>query len=266
MSRRYITEIGLKRRRYRFISYAVITMLVFCSLAVLVCLFFLYFPLFRVRDIKVEGITYIPEDKVMSLLSSRVMNDSAVSHFLGIRNMLIWPEAMTTEDLKFLPEASSVSIDKDYFRGTVTVKVTEREHQGIWCFRNAMPATCYWFDDQGLITRTPATEGSLILVLNDYSRAGIESGGPLLAPAEVTNLFSIFTALKSMPVNPQEIRLEDLALEEIKVPTFDGPTLLFSLRFPAVNTPAAMDVLRQKTSLKKLSEIDFRIENRIYYK
>ncbi len=263
---RYTTEVGLRRRRFRILRWTIYVLLSAACITVLIALFFLYLPLFQVQKLSISGNGYIPADRIQSVLEARILDSSRWKHLLGIQNILVWPDRLTPEDLKLLPEAADVSIAKNYFTRTVEVEVTPRQHVGVWCFESGPAPSCYWFDEQGLITRTPATQGSLILSVDDYARSGILPGQALLPPELLPNIFSIFDALQQMNLNVQEIRLEDLALEEIKVPTFNGPTLLFSLRFPATDTPAALDVLRAKTAISKLSTIDFRVENRIYYK
>lgn len=262
---RYMTEIGLHRRRIHLLSRSGIFLLALAWLAVLALLFFLRLPLLKVREVSIHGNSYISSARVESLLLARVLDNSRIKRTMGFRNMLVWPEKMTAEDLKFLPEAASVDVAKDYLHGKISVWVRERAHEGIWCFKKDSPSVCYWFDAQGVITRTPYTEGSLILVVNDYSRSGVEPGEPVIEERFLANLFSIFEAVRRMGVNTQEIRLEDLAKEEIAVPIFNGPVMYFSLRFPAENAPAALAAVREKTSLSKLQKIDFRVQNRVYY-
>lgn len=263
---RYITEIGLRRRRFRLFSSVLVIFTAAIVLTVIGLLLIMRNPLLAVQSVDIQGLTYIPTSRVQSLLLARVMDESGWKHLLGLKNILIWPDAMTAEDLKLLPEASAIAIRKDYWHRKITVQVMERGHSGTWCFKGGKLTSCYWFDERGLITRTPASEGSLILTVNDYTRAGISQGETVIAPELLPNLFSIFEAVKNMGVNFKEIRLEDLSLQEVKVPTYDGPNLLFSLRFSAVNTPAALLALKAKTKISKLQEIDFRVENRIYYK
>jgi hypothetical protein len=266
MARKFISEVGLRRRRYRIVYVSTATLLSLAVVIVVGLLLLLRNPLLLVREVNITGNGYIPTADVETLLRARVTGDSWFKNFLGMRNMLVWPGSLSKDDLKLLPSAASVAIEKDILHGIVTVTVKERGHEGVWCFENTNPSACYWFDDEGLVTRTPRTEGSLILVVDDYARTKPEVGKPLIDPEFLPNLFSIFDALGNINMTIKEIRLEDLSLEEIKVPTFEGPTLYFSLRFPASATPAAFQALKEKTSIKNLEYIDFRAENKVYYK
>jgi hypothetical protein len=241
---------------------------------ILLLLLLLKTPIFRVDSVRVEGLTYIPNDQVSTLLKANVTGRSWIKNFLGFNNMLVWPTRISSSDLRSIPEASSVTIQKSYSRHLILVSVQERKRGGIWCFKGASApsstesngSNCFWFDEQGMISRAPATEGSLVLSINDYSRSGVAQGEAALPASFLSNLFSIFNALNKIDVVPKEIRLNDLALEEVQVPTYTGPNLSFSLRFSANNTPAAFKELALKTDVTKLQYIDFRIENRIYYK
>jgi hypothetical protein len=262
----YRTETAMWRHRYRALYLGTMIVLALATIVILGLLVLLRTPLFRVTSVRIEGTTYIPVDQVDTLLKGRVTGSSWVKNFLGNRNILIWPAEVKASDLKYLPEAQSITIQKSYFHRSIVVIVHERDREGIWCFKQASPATCFWFDGQGMVVRAPSTEGELVLAVNDYARSGIAYGEPPLASDLFQNLFSIFEALKKMAVVPKEIRLNDLGLQEIQVPTYNGPTLAFSLRFPATNTPAAFKELATKTAIANLQYIDFRVENRLYYK
>jgi len=141
-------------------------------------------------------------------------------------------------------------------------------------------ARCFWFDEDGVIfERAPDAEGSVIRIVHDYSQEHLGPGSTILPARFVPNLFSIFRVLAASGVGVAEVRLDDLDLEEIRVATYDGlpagqvgPTLYFSLRFPADNALAVMRSLTGGSSssiaagLHKLEYIDFRVENRAYYK
>ncbi len=262
----YRSEIAMRRRRYR--AAYIVTLILLSAAALLVAALLILFktPLFQVRSVSIQGTGYIPGERVEALLQGRVTGGSWLRNFLGYNNMLVWPAAVNAADLRYLPEARRITIAKSYAHRTITVNVEERGREGIWCFIKEPPPQCFWFDALGIVNKAPSTEGSLILAVQDYSRSSTPRGEALLPPEMLANLFSVFAALKEIPVAPKEIRLNDLDLKEVQVPTYDGPTLEFSLQFPAVNTPAAFKKLAARTPISKLEYIDFRVENRIYYK
>ncbi len=140
--------------------------------------------------------------------------------------------------------------------------------------RESAGESCWWFDNDGLAFESaPAIEGSLIHAVDDYSASATSSTAhtvglyqKILPPEFIPNLFSIFTVLDDSGFAIREVRLDDLALEEIKVLTYDGPELYFSLRFPAQNASAVLQSLSQSGNISQLQYVDFRVENRAYYK
>jgi len=89
-------------------------------------------------------------------------------------------------------------------------------------------------------------------------------------------MFSVFDVLKASGIAPKEIRLNDLTLQEIEVDTYaglpteasakTGPKLYFSLRFPSSNYLPVIQKFLSKPDFGKLQYLDFRVENRAYYK
>lgn len=112
--------------------------------------------------------------------------------------------------------------------------------------------------------RAPAAEGNIIHVVHDHAQADPGLGGIALAARFVPAITSIFRILDASEVPIKEVRIDDLSLEEVVVETYSGVRLLFSLRFGA---DSALPVLRSLGSkLKNLEYVDFRVENRAYYK
>ena len=113
-----------------------------------------------------------------------------------------------------------------------------------------------------------AQRATWIPMLDDYSRPALPLRlATALGTRFLPNLLSIFTALQSsLASNVQEVRLNDLSLEEVDVTTYNGPELLFSLRFPAAGVSDAVNAIERMTSLAKLQYIDFRVQNKVYYK
>ena len=106
----------------------------------------------------------------------------------------------------------------------------------------------------------------MINVLHDYSGDDVSLNDHILESEPLKHLFSIFGVLQRSSIAFQEIRLDDRRLEELQVTTYDGPRLFFSLRFPATPAAAALASLRSAGGFRNLQYIDFRVENRVYYK
>ncbi len=126
--------------------------------------------------------------------------------------------------------------------------------------------SCYWFDETGTLFE-PAfdAEGNLLLAIHDYSQKDPGAGGIILPPRFIANLMSILTVVQDGGLRLKEIQLNTIGLEEIDVTTYNGPTIYFSLRFPAGDTSSALRSLMSKPTFSRLQYVDFRTQDRAYY-
>ncbi len=159
-------------------------------------------------------------------------------------------------------------------------------------------SSCFWFDSDGIIfKRAIEAEGNLIISVNDYSQKNVGLNRKILPNRFVSDIFSIFRAVSQSGLSVKEMRLNDLSLEEMEVDTYDGPSvdspaesllkagasasglpsdyggvskagpkIYFSLRFSADNVPEVIKSLKEKATFGNLQYVDFRVENRMYYK
>jgi hypothetical protein len=192
-----------------------------------------------------------------------------------MNNMLAWPRSLATSDVALVPQLAGITLQKNYGSHTVTAVVAERIPSAIWC---AMPSTlangdlsgdesCFWFDDTGtLFQKAFDTEGSELFAVHDYAQSGLAIGGKILPDPFVPNMISILDTLEASGLTAKEIALRDLSLEEVDVSTYNGPALYFSLRFSATEDLSTLQQLMEKPDFNSLQYLDFRTENRVYYK
>lgn len=233
-------------------------------------------PVFRIDRFVVTGNEVVASSDIMALLQSdAAAHRTFWSSLLGTRNLLIWPNAIATSEAASIPEIASVSLEKDFGNHTLVASVTERKPLAIWC---EMPGTnasgdpsgnesCFWFDDTGTIfARAFDTAGPEIFAVHDYSQTGLHINGKILPDIFTGNMISILDALRQSGIVVKEIALNNLALQEIDVATYNGPTLYFSLRFSALEDLPVLQELMAKPNFGSLQYVDFRTENRAYYK
>ncbi len=272
----YLSEKQKKRKaRHRELWWLVAVLAVFG-----ICLFAAWIvtrsPLFRIDHFVVTGNRAVASDDVVTLLwASTARHRTFLAASLGINNMLTWPRALATSDVALVPQLSGVALQKNYTSHTLLAVVTERVPVAIWCL---MPKTdengnpigdefCYWFDDTGtLFQKAFDTEGSALFAVHDYAQSGLEIGEKILPDLFVPNMLSILGAIKASGLTVKEIALNDIGLEEIDVSTYNGPDIYFSLRFSADEDLPVLQELVQKPTFPSLQYVDFRTENRAYYK
>ena len=261
-----LVDLSSKRRRLRRVLFWGGILLALGLLVAGVLWVVIYSNVFELKEIKIDGETYITEESIREFLRTRAAR-GAFTRFLGVDNILAWPRELSGEDLRELPALSTVKIYRNYAGHTVEAVVTERERVGIWCFVAKEPQRCYWFDRGGVLFMPGYyAEGNLTPVLEDRSRDALALGERVLPERNIPNLLSIFAALESIHLSVEEVRLDDLGKEEVVAYPHDGPRLLFSLRFPTTGVPAAIAAVAKITPLRDLQYIDFRVENKVYYR
>jgi hypothetical protein len=258
-----------KRKKQRLYLLTGAVILVFYLLLYGIFWFILRSPIFRVDKVVVQGNTVVPSADVLTLLQSSALRDHSLwNSVLGFKNMMIWPDTLSANELMLIPQLAGVTLDKDYFAHTITANVSERQPFGIWCFENTPGgARCYWFDDTGTIfQKSFDTEGGAVYVVHDASQKTRGLNETVLPDEFLPNFISIVNVLRGSGLGIQNISLADLSLEEVHVITTNGPMLYFSLRFPADNDLPVIKGIMQQPGFAKIQYIDARTENRVYYK
>ncbi len=272
----YLSEKQKKKKEIRRKLWWTFGALMVFAVALFAAWLFIASPLFRVEHIDVTGNHAVASDDVIALLrASAGRQRTFFSWLLGSDNILTWPKELATSDIALIPQLADVSIQRNYGSHTLTASVVERVPLAIWC---EMPGTdadgnpsgdesCFWFDKTGtLFQKAFDTEGSEIFAVHDYSGTGLGIGGKILPDIFVANMLSILDTIKASGLTVEEVALHDIGLEEIDVQTYNGPLLYFSLRFSAAEDLSVLQSLMAKPNFSSLQYVDFRTENRAYYK
>ena len=271
------SDVHSRERRRRLLGvYSGLLILAFI-IFVAVLWVIIYSPLFRVKNIEVSGNKNIASEDIITLAKAEILSDSFRKRVLGMDNILVWPKKLPADSLRFLPGLKSLSIEKSFGRRNIKIAVEEKKPFAAWCVHGlehdanetetGVRLNCFWFDADGVIfDKSIGMEGNLISVVNDYSQKKIGLNSKILPDEFLPEALSIFRAISESGLSVKELRLNDLALEEMEADTYDGPKVYFSLRFPADNVPAVLKSLKEKIAFGSLQYVDFRIENRVYYK
>jgi hypothetical protein len=278
--RQYLSDRRRRQRKQQGYFWGIVLFLGVYFIALGVFLVIVKLPVFQAQKITIQGASTVSRDAVTNLLEASIIhtNDTITgSHdgwkaLLGFKNMLIWPDALSSQTIAIIPQLAGVTIAKDYLFHTVTVTVTERQPFAVWCLMAAQKSIggdqqCFWFDRQGIVfEKTLETQGSAAFVVHDYAQHILSLNQSILSDMFAANMISILDVLRASGVSVQEIALHDFSLQQIDVTTNHGPTLHFSLRFRATNDQIALQEILAKPGFNKLQYIDFTVENRAYYK
>jgi hypothetical protein len=283
----YVSDRKRKRKRMRAYFFTAIGLIVLYAIFFIVQWFIFHSPVFRVDNVVVQGNSVVASSSVVALAEMSAMpGDDIFRSALTFSNMLLWPATIPQRELQMIPQLASASVAKDLFSHTITITVTERTPFGIWCF-SAPPsapavtvsasstvgvaananARCYWFDNTGTIfEKAGETQGDLIFTAYDRAQSPRGLNQKVLADEFLPNFISIMEVLRESGLAVQAIELNDLSLQEMDVLTANGPTIYFSLQFPADAYLPVIQNLMLQSNFSKLQYVDCRTENRLFYK
>lgn len=169
------------------------------------------------------------------------------------------------------PHLASVSFQRNFLSKVLTLVVTEREKYGVWCGESASStnavqvANCFWFDKNGVLFReAPMVEGTLIPKIRDFTGRNLTIGNTIFEGRFTSDVLRIFELFQRAQIALIDLRVDDLASQELTADLLQKVPVYFSLRFdPSFALPALLDL---KSKLTQLSYIDFRSQNKVFYK
>lgn len=268
----YIYKIKKKHRYQKYVGIIFSVFIFYLGTSGVIWLF-LKSPVFKFKAINFENNQKISDEKIMDFFYSQVFRGNRLNYLLGFQNFLIWPSIFEEDDLKLLPGVKSITIKKDYVKKELTAVISEREPYGIWCHIKSSEEelvgqeNCWMFDREGKIfARTAAAEGGRILVVDDYSEREIGLYSKIAPDIFISNIFSVLELIKRLELKIKKIEITDWNLREIKVSLLGGPIIYFSLARPIKSEEQAIRFFMEKPDFYRFEYLDFRVENRLYYR
>jgi hypothetical protein len=289
----YVSDRKKKRKRIRAYFFVTIGLLILYGIFFATQWVIIRSPMFRVDQVVVQGNSAVASADVITLAEASAPDSDIFRAALTFKNMLLWPDAISQKELQMIPQLASATISKDFFSHTITITVTERTPFGIWCFSPQPGATtapssatstsagaasssgfaissnapCYWFDNTGTIfEKAGETQGNLVYVVYDTAQEPRGLNEKILSDEFLPNFISIMNVLRASELGVRAIELNDLSLQEVDVPTTNGPEIYFSLQFPADEYLSVIQKLMLQPSFSGLKYIDCRTQNRLFYK
>jgi cell division septal protein FtsQ len=228
---------------------------------ILILYLIIYSPVFKINDVQIINNENISSEDVLNFIKINIFNNSYFKKILGFQNILIWPNFLEN-NYNTLAQIKNISIEKDYFKKNILVKIEERKPIGLWCVNTE--SKCFEFDDNGyLFNKTFFSEGGTTLKIFDFTSRKLSIGAFVLEKRLFDNLNLILKVLEKNNLNIEEIDLKNLETEEIAVKLFNGPYIYFSLNFPP---PDLESIINKINNFNNLKYLDLRVENRVYYK
>lgn len=286
-----VAKISNQRRLLKLRLKVYLLGIAFIALAFGGVYFFRESEVFKITEIKIQGLENSSEEKFLSSLKP-IIYQSPIARFLGEENFLSWPNKISLpypENLKIM----RLTVDKNIFKRSIALSVEKRQKFGIWC-RVIRPnfeliqtnetlilddnsvglagdlsgaRECWWFDGEDgiLFEEAPNSEGQLFLKISEESAETRGLGQRVLPDYLFANLKSILNAIAAMNLRVKDLKL-DQKVQELAVVTFDGAKMVFSLRFSPANNLAALSEILSATPLEAVDYVDLTVENKVYLK
>jgi len=225
----------------------------------------LYSGLFKVQAVEVSGGEALPYEQLLAALSAQ-LTDSTFRGLLGPGNILFWMfRGSEPKQLNTLPLAVEATIVSHPWKRTVEVAVGERELFGVWCVPGGL---CFGFDREGmLLGEVPGVEGALMVKVQDENSRSLVVGQPVLPnPQWVKNFLVAVATLEEKNLPVVAFTVKPIVLHEWWA-TLDSGTLIYlSFDFVPENLSAIVENFRAKPDFTKLTYLDLRVPNRVYYR
>lgn len=252
-----------KKRKVRLKLIGIFGLVLFFLLAVVFLI--IKSPIFKIKNFQIQADqAAMPTGTLNYFQSVALKKSSPWGYYLGADNFFAWPNYLSAGDLSLMPEISQASIQKDFWGHTLIISPVSRQPFGIWCVHNP-ETSCFWFDNTGVaFQKALQSQGNVIVSVDEISSSTLSLGETVLPSQFLGNFFSVIQVLNEAQINPTKISV-NLNLEEADIEVA-GLQIYFSLRFSAQNDLAGLEQLQSSPGLNNLQYIDFRSENKVFYK
>ena len=253
------------------------------------------------REISLYG-----PDKFAQPVMAKINDFISQDYFFNKNNLLINSENLNKYLTDNFLEIDSIDIQKNFLKKKLTVKITEKEGIGIFCFsqkltESGLPAgqaslpieqsdstdstkitdlypipytlypTCHWFDKESFLFKAaPEITGSLVLRITDKRGGEFKLGEKPLDRKTVDNFINFKKSIKKS----LNLEISDfLMTPEFYPDSIAQTTLGFNIYFENEHYEEALvkfkEIINKETlgiDLQKVKYFDLRTKDRVYYK
>lgn len=209
----------------------------------------IWLPPLHIKKITVTGVSPVEGAAIIHEIAARYISPYRAGIF-DFDHILSWPSGDVTLQYSGLERTT---VRKDLLHRTLNIVVQPREPYGQWC----TPKTCYLFDLSGIIfTPMHDTQTATAIIITADNLAHT-----LISP-------HLIIAIKYLKENFSNIKKIEWHGEDLELTAYfaAGPTLYFDTRFDSTANLRALTELRHRPIFSKLSYVDLRVENRLFYK
>lgn len=221
--------------------------------------FFMFHPLFFIRNVHVSGFESITQDQIEKALRS--FAEQKIFFVLDRQNRFLFNTKKLTEFLNEQFTFRYLQIDKT--GSFVNIKLEERTSNLIWKTGDQI----YIVDLEGVVIREAGGEEGLPIFV-DLNNVETKIGGTVLTTTEISAVFRFHEHLNAQKISFSLTEFDRLAGKWTGVLVSDGYRILFDTMGDVDAQAQRLDVLRREKiqDVSKLEYIDLRFGDHIYYK
>lgn len=227
---------------------------------IIICIFFLISPTFRINEVKLNGVQ----------MDMRTSIERSVREYLNERFLFVFSNTnrfvFSERKFRVFLEQSFAfeQLQIDVTKNTLSLQIKERTSQFVWKTKNKM----YLIDSQGIILNQNEVANQNLPLFVDKNDIPITVGKQILSPDEIKNIFLFLEQLGKQGIAFKETLIDQLVGKWVGVVTQQGFTILFD---PSANV--LDQALRLQSALKDstkdfahLQYIDLRFGDHVYIK
>ncbi len=212
---------------------------------------------FKFQEIKIIGVSPVLVEDLKKVLINEAKQVYG-ANWLGYRHMALW---LGDELISADPRLSGSQLKKDIFKRILTVAAPVHERAIIWC-----SDFCYWLDKSGrVLEKAPSAEGELVPTVFAVGGGEAAGGQPVLPIESFNNLVSFFNLLKSTGLKNFRFHV-DRSEQELLAEQKGLASIYVNLRYKPDFIEGPLRRIMQSPGLSKLSYLDFRTQNRVYFR
>lgn len=222
----------------------------------------------RVNAVAIGGSDIVSKQSVRSAAIAEGMKNFPFRFLFGPDTIVFWYlrekeiEGLSRE----LPLIANVNVAVDLFKEKkVTLSVKEKDIAGVWC-ENA--DSCFAFDKEGILfAPIPKPEGILLLLVEDTYERSLALGQKIVSEEKwFKNITDVIEHITQSGVPIAKIKINAPAFREWGAVLPSGLNIYFSFDFVPENFNSVFKNLMERLAVSKLTYLDFRVPNRVYYK
>ncbi|HRY52619.1 MAG TPA: hypothetical protein P5089_02070 [Candidatus Portnoybacteria bacterium] len=286
--RSHIFSIPAKAKRHK-IDWQVWLYWLFALLALAGLLYLVFWsPFFKIKKWSVEGEGFTATAQAQELVNR--MLQEKIWQVIPKDNLIVFSsKKIISQILADFPEAQSVKVDKDIFKG-IKITIKGRQSAAIWCKSSAdfifvgfqatstdsalsLPSSeqCFFADSEGLIFReAPAISGTFLPTFFSQSQQDFSIGERAIASSTLLFSSQLKKQLRGMDIELLGFVDGASGSQELAAITNEGWVVYFNVnRSSSVQIKSLMALLESndiKSKRASLQYIDLRMSNKAYYK